>query len=311
MSSKSGARHAGDISGVLLLDKPKGTTSNHVLQRVRRLFGGAKAGHTGTLDPLASGLLPLCLGEATKFSQSLLDSEKSYQAHVRLGWRSRTGDSEGELTVVSRPLFSDMQLDASVKKLTGEISQIPPMYSALKRDGKPLYKLARQGLTVERAPRIVVIRKLCVLSHVEDLLIIDVTCSKGTYIRVLAENLGEELGCGAYLQELRRTAVAGFGLDRSITLERLEATAFDERPNLLLPVDTMVASLPMIELGRVEAERMCQGQASSVASATLETGAVRLYGPMEAFIGIGEIREDGLVHPKRLVSPAFMQTVSP
>lgn len=299
------------MNGILLLDKPLGATSNHALQRAKRLLGGAKAGHTGTLDPLASGLLPICFGEATKFSQSLLDSEKRYQAHVRLGWRSSTGDAEGELTSVSEPRFTDAQLTATLEEFTGEISQVPPMYSALKRQGKPLYELARQGQTVHRDPRTVVISRLNLLSHEGDLLVLDVACSKGTYVRVLAEGIGDALGCGAYLQGLRRTAVAGFGLERSVTFEQMEAMDSDALINLLLPVDAMLSSLPMLILGDIEAQRMRLGQASSVAAASAEPGVVRLYGPEEAFLGVGEIRDDGLLHPKRLVSQAFAQSVSP
>lgn len=306
----SSIQDVGRVNGILLLDKPLGTTSNHALQRARRLFGGAKAGHTGTLDPLASGLLPICFGEATKFSQSLLDSEKSYHAHVRLGWRSSTGDAEGKLTAVSEPRFADARLRAVLDEFTGEISQVPPMFSALKHQGKPLYELARQGQTVHRPPRTVVISKLSLLSHDGDLLVLDVVCSKGTYVRVLAEGIGDALGCGAYLQGLRRTSVAGFGLDRSVTFERMETLDFDGLCKLLLPVDAMLISLPMLRLGDIEAERMRLGQASSIAATTAEPGVVRLYGPKEAFIGVGEIRDDGLLHPKRLVSQAFAQSVS-
>ena len=294
-----------DVSGILLLDKPAGITSNRALQRARKVFSGAKAGHTGTLDPLASGLLPICFGEATKFSQSLLDSEKTYEAIVHLGWRSSTGDAEGELTEGAAPNVSDARLDELAGQFSGDVSQVPPMYSALKRDGKPLYQLARQGVTVDREARTVHIRRLCVSRLDQDRLALLVTCSKGTYIRVLAEDIGEALGCGAYLEKLRRTAVAGFDLGRAVTLESLETMAPDQRCGLLQPVDAMVSSLPRVELGRTEAERIRQGQATAMAMHSPGTGSVRLYGPEETFIGIGELRDDGLVHPKRLVSQAF------
>jgi tRNA pseudouridine55 synthase len=300
------------VNGILLLDKPAGITSNRALQRARRAFSGAKAGHTGTLDPLASGLLPICFGEATKFSQSLLDSEKTYEAVVRLGWRSSTGDAEGELTEGSTPPDeSDTRLAGIAARFTGEILQIPPMYSALKRNGKPLYQLARQGVTVDRAPRKIQILRLSILRHERDRLAISVSCSKGTYIRVLAEDIGEALGCGAYLEQLRRTAVAGFVVEKSIALDALEATPPDARPGLLEPVDAMVAGLPRVELGPVEAGRIRQGQAAAAVVPSDQTGNVRLYGPQETFIGIGEVRSDGLVHPKRLVSQAIGQTISP
>lgn len=295
----------------MLLDKPTGITSNHALQRARRLFARAKAGHTGTLDPLASGLLPICFGEATKFSQSLLDSEKTYEALVHLGWRSSTGDAEGELSAVATPDVSDSRLRATLEKFTGVISQVPPMFSALKSAGQPLYKLARQGLTVERAPRKVIIHALDVMGRDGDRVALRVTCSKGTYIRVLSEGIGDDLGCGAYLEQLRRTAVADFQLNESTTLEALEALSLVQRINLLEPVDALVASLPELRLHKLDAGKIKMGQPAHLETASAEVRAVRLYGPDGDFIGLGEVREDGMVHPKRLLSHAGAQSVSP
>ena len=225
------------VNGVLLLDKPSGITSHAAMQKVRRLFNAEKAGHTGTLDPMATGLLPVCLGEATKFSHLLLEADKTYAATIRLGVTTTTGDLEGTVTAQS-PVHAERAKVAEVMRgFVGEILQIPPMYSAIKQGGKPLYKLARAGQEVPRAPRKIAIRSLTLIDLIGDELIVRVSCSKGTYVRVLAEDIGRELGCGAHLIALRRTRVGALRLDDAVTLEQLEQIQLPERRVALLPVD--------------------------------------------------------------------------
>lgn len=291
-----------DLHGVLLLDKPSGLASNTALQRVRHLYGRPKAGHTGTLDPLASGLLPICFGEATKFGSILLDGDKGYEASVRLGFESSTGDAEGELTAVAPPTFSDAQLGHALQQLTGSVSQIPPMYSALKVAGTPLYRLARQGRDVERAPRSVRVHELRLLERTADSLRLAVTCSKGTYVRVLAEDLGRLLGCGGYLTELRRMAIGSFTIDQAIALVRLEALTAPEREAILLPVDTLLLDLPRIDLSADSANRVISGRAA--AAAVERHGPARLYDSSGRFLGLGEAMAEGTVVPKRMLSVA-------
>lgn len=298
-----GARRARtDLHGVLLLDKPSGLTSNTALQRVRHLYGRPKAGHTGTLDPLASGLLPICFGEATKFGSVLLDGDKGYEATVRLGFESSTGDAEGIITAVAPPNFSDAQLEQALQRLTGAVSQIPPMYSALKVEGTPLYRLARQGRDIERAPRVVRVHELRLLERSADLLRLAVTCSKGTYVRALAEDLGRLLGCGGYLTALRRTAIGSFALHHAIALDRLEALTSSEREAALLPVDTLLLDLPRIDLSPDSTSRVISGRS---AVATVEHhGPARLYDSSGRFLGLGEAMGEGTVVPKRMLSAA-------
>lgn len=210
------------VDGVVLFDKPSGMSSNGALQTVRRLYWAAKGGHTGTLDPMASGLLPLCLGEATKFSQMLLDADKTYLARVKLGVRTTTGDAEGEVTNTRPVLVDDAQIAAAAARFLGEIDQVPPMYSALKRDGKALYEYAREGVTLEREPRRITIHRIECGPLVGDEFDLEVCCSKGTYIRTLAEDIGEALGCGAHLVGLRRTGIGPFVIDGAVTLETLD-----------------------------------------------------------------------------------------
>ncbi len=291
-----------DVHGILLLDKPAGITSNGALQRVKRLFNANKAGHTGSLDPLATGVLPLCLGEATKLSGYLLDADKGYQVVVRLGVRTSSGDAEGEV-IEERPVpaFDEAAIEALLESFRGDIEQIPPMYSALKRDGQPLYKLARQGLEVERKPRAVSIYQLTLLSFSEDTLSLDVRCSKGTYIRSLAEDIGAVLGCGAHVVALRRTLAASYDLAQSITLAQLEALAqegFAALDSRLLPLSSAVADWPAVSLTEDMAFYIKRGQAVQVARAPL-AGEVALYAG-EVFIGIGRVLDDGRVAPKRL-----------
>ncbi len=290
--------------GVLLLDKPCGMTSNAALQRVRRLYSRAKAGHTGTLDPLASGLLPICLGEATKFSHPLLEARKSYLATMRLGWRSSTGDAEGELSAVAPPEFEDEALHRAVNALTGPIEQVPPMYSAVKVEGRRLYSLARKGVNVERLARSVQIHQLAVVGRSEDSLDILVTCSKGTYIRVLAEDLGERLGCGAYLTALRRTAIGVLQVDEAVGLERLETLTMAERLALLKPVDLLLGELPDLRLNATDSARLCHGLTIPGYRAMAPLPRTRVYDEAGRFLGLGEVDEGGVLKPKRLVSTA-------
>lgn len=288
------------VDGVLLLDKPSGITSNAALQRVRRAFNAAKAGHTGTLDPLASGLLPVCLGEATKFSQTLLDADKAYLATLRLGVRTTTGDAEGSV-VETRPVsVSSEDLEAACMSLRGVIDQVPPMYSALKVAGRPLYDYARSGVELERKSRSVVIRRLDIVAFEHDRVSIAVDCSKGTYIRVLAEDLGHALGCGAHLVELRRTRIGPFALERAVALDAVEQDP--DRPAALLPVDALLEDWQVLDLEQGEAERFMHGQRIRLEGVACDSRArrCRVYG-QGRFLGAGELAE-GVISPLRLVS---------
>jgi len=291
------------LDGVLLLDKAAGLSSHAALRDAQRLYGAAKAGHTGTLDPLATGLLPACFGEATRFSHWLLDSDKSYRAVVRLGMTTATGDLEGAVTGGAPVTVSRDEVEAVVRRFVGASTQVPPMYSAIKQGGEPLYKLARAGLEVPRAPRAVVIREIAVLDMTGNDLDLMVTCGKGTYIRVLAEDIGRELGCGACLASLRRTAVGGFELSKGgYTLPELAAMSPDERDAVLLPPDALLASLPQFDLDAGQARRLMQGQTVEQAGAP-GTGLARVYGPGRRFLGLAEITGRGVV-PRRLLSQA-------
>jgi len=289
------------VDGVLLLDKPVGMSSNGALQKARRLFSAAKAGHTGTLDPLASGLLPLCFGEATKFSADLLEADKTYVATMKLGVTTDSGDAEGKVLETRAVMAGEADLRAVLPRFTGAIEQVPPMYSALKRDGRPLYELARQGVTIERAARAVTIHALEVLSFASEVAVLRVRCSKGTYIRVLAEDIGAALGCGAHLIALRRTAVADLELTGAVTLAELEALAEGERLARLAPVDALLQSLPAVALASFESERFAHGNPVSAPAGALPL--VRVYG-QEKLLGVGMIRDDGRLWPKRLVQLA-------
>lgn len=288
------------ISGVLLLDKPPGFTSNAALQKVKRLFQADKAGHTGTLDPLATGLLPVCLGEATKFSQGLLDSGKIYQAVVKLGETTSTGDAEGEILSIQAVNVSRARVEKALNRLQGSVSQIPPMYSALKHRGKPLYAYAREGKQVERAPRKVHIETLRLDNITGQEIKITIHCSKGTYVRVLAEDLGEMLGCGAYLKALRRTGVGPFHLNEALTLPQLEAMNMEQRDASLLPVDSLLRALPKILLEDKNSRNFLQGNAISQAASSA-SGMARIYNMKQIFIGLGEITDEGKIRPKRLL----------
>jgi tRNA pseudouridine55 synthase len=294
------------ISGVLLLDKPPGLTSNAALQKVKRLVHAEKAGHTGTLDPLATGLLPICLGEATKFSQGLLDSGKTYQAVVKLGETTATGDAEGEILSIQAVDVSRARVEQALSGLLGSISQIPPMYSALKHRGKPLYAYAREGIQVERAPRQVRIESLRLHNITGQEIKITIHCSKGTYIRVLAEDLGKMLGCGAYLKALRRTEVGPFRLNQALTLPQLEAMNLEQRDASLLPVDCLVQALPEILLEDKNCSNFLRGNAISQAMTPI-CGLARIYNMKQRFIGLGEITAEGKIKPKRLLSVCTAQ----
>ncbi|AYH44539.1 tRNA pseudouridine(55) synthase TruB [Azoarcus sp. DN11] len=288
------------LDGVLLLDKPQGMTSNAALQTARRLLNAAKAGHTGTLDPMATGLLPLTFGEATKFSQMLLDADKEYEATVRLGIETDTGDAEGRPTASAPVAVTEEAIRAALVCLTGEIEQIPPMYSALKRDGKPLYEYARAGIEVELTPRRVVIHALELLESGDENFRVRVACSKGTYVRTLAIDLGRLLGCGAHLSALRRTRIGPFAVGAgTVTLAALEGVAADEREQLLAPADALVAHLPAVTLSRTQTTGLLQGRVLAVDCG--KRGLVRVYGDGR-FLGLGELADDGRLSPKRLVA---------
>jgi tRNA pseudouridine55 synthase len=287
------------LNGVLLFDKPLELSSNIALQKVRRLFQAEKAGHTGTLDPLATGLLPVCFGEATKFSVGLLESDKTYLAKIRLGQTTTTGDAEGEITASIDVSVSEAQVQEALQGLRGEIQQLPPMYSALKHQGKPLYEYIRKGETVERELRNVVIHELVLERFGGNELDISVRCSKGTYVRTLAEDIGKVLGCGAHLTGLRRTAIALFSLDNAYTLPQLEAMTSAERDACLLPLDCMLLDLPRLDLDSVQVGRLAQGQRLGL-DLPFADGKLRLYAEDE-FIGLGELSGRRLA-PSRLIS---------
>ena len=289
------------ISGVLLLDKPFGISSNAALQAAKRLYQAAKAGHTGNLDPIATGLLPICFGEATKFSQFLLDANKTYQAVFKLGQTTTTGDSEGEVTSRSPVDLSREQVEQALQQFIGPILQVPPMYSALKFQGKALYTYARAGVDVERAAREITIYDLTLDAFSGDELTVTVACSKGTYIRVLGEDLGRVLGCGAFMQALRRTRIGGFEIGQGVTLEHLEGLSLEARDQQLLPPDSLVSGFPKITLDRESAYYFRQGQAIWLPK-QLHTGLMVLYDEKQDLIGMGEVATDGKIAPKRLVA---------
>jgi len=307
------------ISGLFLLDKPQGLSSNSALQRVKHLYGAAKAGHTGALDPLATGLLPICLGEATKFSQYLLDSDKRYLTTAKLGQRTDTCDAEGEVTE-ERPVpdaLSRDQIEALLAEhFSGDIEQVPPVYSALKLNGQPLYKLARQGVEVEVKPRQVRIHEIRLLALREDELDLEVFCSKGTYIRSIVEDLGLLLGCGAHVSVLRRLQTGPFHADQMMTLEQLKSLAEgrgDEAQNsihqrldaLLLPAWAPVANLPRVQLDAAEADRLQMGQRLRIDERLPEADEFLVFNrETDEFLGIAERDAKGALKGKRLVSTA-------
>ncbi|MBI3778543.1 MAG: tRNA pseudouridine(55) synthase TruB [Gammaproteobacteria bacterium] len=296
-----GRRHCSPVSGVLLLDKPVGFTSNQALQTVKRLLNACKAGHSGSLDPIATGLLPLFFGEATKLTQFLLDADKRYWTVFRLGVSTTTYDSEGEVTATRPVTASAHDIEKTLVGFRGEIEQIPPMYSAIKHQGEALYKLARAGVEVEREPRKVTMHEIRMLGFQDDLLTLEISCSKGTYIRTLAHDLGEALGCGAHVVQLRRLATGDIPIDQAVTLEQLEALATPaERARLLQPVDSVLRALPDVHLTPLASHYLKQGQPVS-ARHGLVPGWVRLYEGENRFLGMGQVMDDGRVAPRRLL----------
>lgn len=300
-------RRGRNISGIIILDKPQGESSNRSLQKVKRLLNASKAGHTGSLDPLATGVLPLCFGEATKISQFLLDSDKSYQATIKLGVKTSSGDSEADIVAEKNVDHITKELvSIALNQFRGEIEQIPSMYSALKHEGVPLYKLARQGKTVDRKKRVVTIYKLNLLSFTNNNgcceIKIEVHCSKGTYIRSIADDLGDDLAVGGHVIALRRLKAGPFTLNQSVSFESLEALVndddFSKVDDLLIPPDQAILALPKVLLPMATAAFMKLGQAVIVSHLPIE-GLVRLYDE-NTFIGIGSILDDGRVTPKRL-----------
>lgn len=290
------------VDGVLLLDKPPGMSSNAALQKARWLFNAEKAGHTGTLDPMATGLLPLCFGEATKFSSTLLDADKTYLATVKLGIVTDTCDAEGKVLAMHPVTATEAGVLAVLTRFSGAIEQVPPMYSALKREGKPLYELARQGIEVERTPRKVTIHALELLAWYGDSFDLRVDCSKGTYVRTLAADIGDVLGCGAHLSALRRTRVGALDVAYAVTLEAIEPWSADARDSLLQASDALLAGLPVAHLNELEAASVLKGQPIRWKdSAGVPSCQRRLFGP-QGFIGLGECQEDGWLKPKRLIA---------
>ncbi len=294
-------RNCSPVNGVLLLDKPVGLTSNQALQTVKRLLNACKAGHTGSLDPIATGLLPLFFGEATKLTQFLLNADKRYWTVFRLGVSTTTFDSEGEVTA-TRPVTVGLRdIEKALDKFKGEIEQIPPMYSAIKHNGEALYKLARAGVEVEREPRPVTLHEIKTLGFQDDLLTLEIACSKGTYIRTLAHDLGEILGCGAHVVQLRRLASGDVSIDKAVSLDQLEALASPaERAQLLQPVDSVLHTVPDVHLTSLAAHYLKQGQSVS-ARHGLAPGWVRLYEGDSRFLGMGQVLDDGQVAPRRLL----------
>ncbi len=307
-------RRGRPLDGILVLDKPEGMSSNRALQQAKGLYYAAKAGHTGSLDPLATGVLPLCFGEATKFSQYLLDADKAYESTFVLGVTTTTGDAEGEvLALADASALDQAQLEAALGAFRGEIDQIPSMYSAIKQDGQPLYKLARAGKEVERKSRRVTIYSLELLAFrgglAEGRAEIDISlrCSKGTYVRSVAEDLGEALGCGAHVSRLRRTQAGPFKLADSVTIAALEGLKQNDKlaemDQLLLPADTAVNALPLVELTASGGFYIRQGQPVMVPNAPCN-GMVRVALETGEFLGVGEILDDGRVAPRRLIVTA-------
>ncbi len=286
------------VDGVFLLDKPVGLSSNAALQRARRLFNAAKAGHTGTLDPLASGLLPLCFGDATKFAQALLDAPKRYTATVRFGETTTTGDAEGAVLATCPVTFDKAQVEAALSLFRGRIEQVPPRYAALKYEGRNYYEYARAGVEIPRVARPVEIHTLALLAWNAPLAVLDVSCSKGTYVRTLAEDLGDAVGCGAHLSALRRTMTGGFALADALTLDALEAMPFAARLAALLPVDAPLAAVPRLQMQVAAAADLLQGRQPETQATD---GPYRAYGPDARFLGLVDVAA-GRVRSLRLVA---------
>lgn len=295
-----------DVHGVFLLDKPQGMSSNDILQKVKRLFQANKAGHTGALDPLATGMLPICLGEATKFSQFLLDSDKRYQVTAKLGERTDTSDAEGQVAETRAVNVGEAEIIAALDQFRGDILQVPTMFSALKHNGKPLYEYARQGITVEREARPITIFELHFIAYSAPYLTLEVHCSKGTYIRTLVDDLGEVLGCGAHVTVLRRLAVANYPIEAMMSYENLQNLSENQPLEVLdqhlLPLDTAVESLPKINLTAEQTKAVGFGQRIKFENIDQTYGQVRLFSENGQFLGVAEITNDNVIRPSRMVN---------
>ncbi len=302
MSSKGRNVSPGiQINGMLLLDKPSGMTSNAVLQRARHLLNSRKAGHTGTLDPIATGLLPLCFGKATRVAGFFLDFDKSYRITLKLGIGTDTGDREGRIIQTSRTRIAFSDVEAALERFRGPILQVPPMFSAIKHKGKPLYKLARSGVEIAREARKVTVHKLDIISYDRMQLVLDVSCSKGFYVRSMAADLGHDLKCGAHVEELRRTAVGEFSVEKAVTLDQLEAMETPERrKKRLVGVDAAVKHLPRVLIPDIQVSVLCAGQRISVPGLEPWSGLARLYAPHDRFIGLGIYIPGGAIQPRRV-----------
>lgn len=303
------------VSGVLLLDKHAGLSSNTAVGWSKRLFNAEKAGHTGTLDPFATGLLPLCFGEAAKFARFMLDASKGYRATLKLGEKSSTGDTEGEIVQRRAVCVDTASVAVALATFSGAQSQIPPMHSALKRDGVPLYKLARQGLEVEREPRQIHVYRLEIVSLQGDELVIDTLVSKGTYIRTLAEDIGEALGCGAYLTALRRTITGGFNVEQAISLETLDGMTLEAKDATLLPADSLAMALADLRLNRADAKALQNGQTPRIAMPVADGIDYRIYTESGAFVGVATASlsdgASGMLTALRLMAPDTSPVVDP
>jgi tRNA pseudouridine55 synthase len=292
------------IDGVLLLDKPRGPSSNAVLQHSKRIFGARRAGHTGTLDPMATGLLPVCFGEATKFGACLLDSDKGYVASLVLGVRTRSGDAEGEVVERAPVAVTAGQMEETLALFQGEIEQVPPMYSAIKKDGRPLYNFARRGLEIDRPPRKVVIHRIELRNFDGMSACIFVRCSKGTYIRALADDVGSKLGCGAHIAALRRVEIGNFDVSEAISLERLQTMQAQERMRLLLPVDRLVLDLPRLQLSVEASLRFAQGQEIPIPAGIVlpMKSRARVYASSGQFLGLGKATSASRLRASRVLA---------
>ncbi len=295
-----------DIHGVFLLDKPQGMSSNDILQKVKRLYQANKAGHTGALDPLATGMLPICLGEATKFSQFLLDADKRYLVTAKLGERTDTSDAEGQVVQTREVRSKIPEILTALEHFCGDLMQVPTMFSALKHQGKPLYEYARQGITVEREARPIRIFELNFISYQAPYLTLEVHCSKGTYIRTLVDDLGEYLGCGAHVTMLRRTAVADYPTDKMLSWEQLQVLGEQQDLTLLdsylLPVDSAVSKLPILRLSVEQTNAVSFGQRVKFENSQQCYGQVRLFSDENLFLGVAEIGKDNVIRPSRMVN---------
>ena len=294
-----------DIHGVFLLDKPQGMSSNDIMQKVKRIFQANKAGHTGALDPLATGMLPICLGEATKFSQFLLDADKRYLVTAKLGERTDTSDAEGQIVETRDVNVKTPEILTALEQFRGDILQVPTMFSALKHNGKPLYEYARQGITVEREARPITIFELNFIEYNAPYLTLEVHCSKGTYIRTLVDDLGEALGCGAHVTMLRRTAVADYPTEKMLDWHTLQSLAEQQDlallDALLLPMDTAVAKLPALILNESQTQGIGFGQRIKFDNPNRLQGQVRLFSHENRFLGVAVIDENNVIRPQRLV----------